>query len=606
VPGHFQQAARNHRVGMSSGQPRARSGWASAGRRWGCVGAMVCWGWWGVASDTTIRLELPLPKPWSDRKYDLEHDAALEQLITDVGALVRLFEQQRQTWMAQRADLLASTPLEEMSLAQLMDYHHPPEEHLVKREERGLKHLRRLGREALASTTEVERERIVTLMREVSSAINNNRRPPAPRNLDGIQIPFVLIDHAFNPVAKGKRPASNLEPDAEGAEDADLSRRNPRASTFWRPPGDVASLDLQRGFGRVKLPAVTERVWEYAGPKTSYGGNPGYEVQNGNVEVKVKFGETHSEPFTARIFWALGYHADPTDYANGLRVRYDRRVLREFHVRRELNTTFRLFWFIPLHTMRLQKRHDPFDYIASAVMKDGRVLSAAELRRELFLDSMRKHPEDDPANFRAEVESQIDYLVTVAANIQVKDDRVEPIGPWDFGQLDHDERRELRGAGLLAAWLGWYDSRFENTRLKLVEIEGRKELRHYFSDLGGTLGRGKGFFSGRGELPEEFEWTFTRSRFSRKAPGLPRSFRITGFKPIEDTAAFKEMTIDDARWMARYIAQLTERQLTEALEVSGFEPDHVALYVRKLISRRDRMIEDLGLAKEIPPLHSGG
>jgi hypothetical protein len=408
-----------------------------------------------------------------------------------------------------------------------------------------------------------------------------------------------MIDHAFSPVAKGRRPASNLE---RGAESTDSSRRDPEASTFWRRPADIVSLDLRGGFGRPELPVFDGTIWEYAGPKTSYGGNPGYEVRRGETTIKVKFGETRSEPFTARIFWALGYHADPTDYTSGLRVRYDRRLLREFHLRKEITTTFRLFWFIPVHTMHLQKRHDPFDYIARAVLKDGRELSGTELRGALFFDPGRKHPEDDPANFREETESRIDHLVTTPANIQVDNDRVDSVGPWDFGELDHRDRRELRGACLLAAWVGWYDSRFENTRLKVVEANGRKELRHYFSDLGGTLGRGKGFFSGRGELPDEFEWTFTRSRFSRKAPGKPRAFGITGFKPIEDTPSFKEMTVDDARWMARLIAQLTERQLNEALEVSGFEPDEVAIYVSKLVHRRDRMILDLGLGAEIPPL----
>ncbi len=219
-------------------------------------------------------------------------------------------------------------------------------------------------------------------------------------------------------------------------------------------------------------------------------------------------------------------------------------------------------------------------------------------KQELFHDPDREHPEDDPANFRVEFERQIDHLVTVAVNFQVDDPRVASIGPWDFGQLDHADRRELRGVCLLAAWLGWYDSRFENTRLKRVSESGRNELRHYFSDLGGTLGRGRGFFSGQGELPEKFEWTFTRSRSSRKHPDEPRSFSITGFKPIEDTPAFKEMTVADARWMARWIAQLTERQLREALEVSGFGPDEVELYLNKLIHRRDRMLHDLGRAAE--------
>jgi hypothetical protein len=479
-----------------------------------------------------------------------------------------------------------------MSLDQLKQHYHPPDDLLTKRDERALKLIQQLGRETLASQDTTARTHHTWLLHEVICALNNNRRPPAPRNLDGLQVPFVLWDHAFNPVAKGRRPALNLEPGTVGME---LSRRHPAVSTFWQPPTDIAGLDLRVGFGRDALPDYAAAVWEYAGPKTSYGGNPGFEVRHGPWRAKVKFGETRSEPFTARIFWALGYHADATDHVRGLRVRYDRRLLREFHLRKEIRTTFRLFWILPIHTMNLQQRHDPFDYIVRAVLVDGRELSGANFKRALFHHPDREHPEDDPANFRIALERQIDHLLTVPVNFQVDDPRAKSVGPWDFGQLDHADRRELRGACLLAAWLGWYDSRFENTRLKQVDVSGRTELRHYFSDLGGTLGRGKGFFSGRGELPAEFEWTFTRSRFSRKNPDVPHRFKITGFKPIEDTPAFKEMTVADARWMARLIAQLTENQLREALEVSGFEPDEVTLYAHKLLHRRDRMLHDLGL-----------
>jgi hypothetical protein len=584
---------------MSGAQPHLGS---SLGVRWSlfCVGVLLC-GLLGAMAEPVIRLNLPLPKPWSKRVYDLSRDAAIEQLMADAEVLVRMCKEQRRSWSVQQAEWLAGTPLGEMTFDQLERYYHPRDEQLEKREERGLKQLRRLGKALLVCETEAEREGVVMLMREVAAAINNNRRSPAPRNLDGIQIPFMLLDHAHSPVAKGTRPATNLETPENGE---DLSRLNPRDSTFWRLPGEIGALDLRSGFGRSELPALTVGIWEYAEPKTSYGGNPGYEVRRGDAVLKVKFGETRSEPFTARVFWALGYHVDPTDYGSGLRVRYDRRLLREFHLRKELNITLRMFWFIPLHTLRLQKRYDPFDYIERAVLKDGRELSAEELRHALFFDAFRDHPEDDPENFRVEMENAIDHLVTVAANLQLKDDAVGSIGPWDFSQLDHPDRRELRGAGLLAAWLGWYDSRFENTRLKLVDVEGHKELRHYFSDLGGTLGRGTGFFSGRGELPEAFEWTFTKSRQSRKAPTQPRGFRITGFKPIEDTDSFRKMTLDDARWMARLIAQLTERQLIDALEVSGFTPEQGALFASKLIWRRDRMIEDLGLAGEIAPLRS--
>jgi hypothetical protein len=93
-------------------------------------------------------------------------------------------------------------------------------------------------------------------------------------------------------------------------------------------------------------------------------------------------------------------------------------------------------------------------------------------------------------------------------------------------------------------------------------------------------------------------------RFWRGRHFVP--FRITGFKPIERTPAFQEMTLDDARWMARLIAQRSETQLVEALIVAGFDSAHVRLYMEKLVSRRDQMLRDLGLADAIPPLRPDG
>src|SRR5262249_16425722 len=157
------------------------------------------------------------------------------------------------------------------------------------------------------------------------------------------------------------------------------------------------------------------------------------------------------------------------------------------------------------------------DSIAWAVLRDGRRWTGTELKTRLFYRPKMKHPEDLPDNFRPEVEEQIHHLVTAAANVQIKDERVQSIGPWDFGGLGHEHRREVRGAGLLAAWLGWFDSRFENTRLKVRKADGHAALAHYFSDLGGGLGRGTGVFSPRGELPDQFGWTFTRRTKPSKA-----------------------------------------------------------------------------------------
>jgi hypothetical protein len=550
-----------------------------------------------------IQLPLPSPPDFPLRSYDLRLPADLARLRADAQILVQLSEQQEAALANQRRAMLAQTPADEMTVEQLRELYSDPVEHISKQERRGLKAIRREAAVLMRNPTSSARTKSVAALHELLAAIDNGRRSPAQRNLDTFQVPFVLFGHLRSPVARGHRPATNLEPSHELI---DLSLRDPQSGTFWRRPESIASQDLYHGFGRTVVPRIQGQLCDYSAPKTSYGGNPGFDVVHDGWRVKVKFGETTSEPFTARIFWALGYHVDPTDYADALRIRYDRRLLREFHVRRDILMTFRLFWVLPIHTINLQRRHDPFDFIAAAVLTDGTQITSSQLKYRLFHEPNRPHPEDDPSNFRTNFESQIHHFVTVPANLQYRNTAVDSIGPWDFGQLGHEDRRELRGAGLLAAWLNWFDSRFENTRLKTIEQDDDKQLGHFFSDLGGTLGRGEGFFSGRGELPDDFDWTFTRParRFWPGRQSVP--FRITGFKPIARTPAFQEMTLDDARWMARLIAQLTERQLIDALIAAGFDSAHVRLYTEKLVSRRDQLLRDLGLAGTIAPLRPHG
>jgi hypothetical protein len=271
-------------------------------------------------------------------------------------------------------------------------------------------------------------------------------------------------------------------------------------------------------------------------------------------------------------------------------------MLREFNSRKPLDTHFTFLGIIPMFTLKLQHRYDPLDYLVGAVLHDGTRWSNTELKSHLFQNAALTHPEEDAANFRPEVESAIDYVETVAANVQEKDGK--SIGPWDFGQLDHASRRELRGAALLAAWLGWFDTRFDNTRLRVIKAGGDPRLEHFFSDLGGVLGETGGILYARGELPNAFPWSFTRLTKPAHTSNQASPFPLSGYKPITANPAFAAMTLQDARWMGRLIGSLTEQQIVQALIASGFDSAQTRLYLEKLISRRDKMIIDLGLASE--------
>ncbi|HWD17673.1 MAG TPA: hypothetical protein VHB20_00210, partial [Verrucomicrobiae bacterium] len=449
---------------------------------------------------------------------------------------------------------------------------------ISKQNRRGLAEIRRLAEAALAAPTSVARDEKVLSLLEVTLAIDNLDRPTIPRHFDGFMTPVALLQF-HRPIGIGEKPAANLQPGPS----PDLSRHDPEPSTFWRRPARIADENLAIGFDRPALPDFTNTVCHYAAPKESSGMNPGFEVDCGGARVKWKFGEVSSEPLAARIFWALGFHADPTDFVDGLKIAYDRRIFTQFNSRRPVSTKFTALWVIPVGSMNLQRFHDPFACVKSAELRNGARWSGAELKQHLLQGT----------NFLPEVEAQIDHLVMVPANVQVKEARGKSIGPWDYGQLDHADLRELRGAGLLAAWLGFFDTRFDNTKLRLAGPKSNPRLEHYFSDLGGGLGRTTGLISWHGEDVNAFPWTFTAPPLDQGKGHLARPLRIVGYTPVVRTAAFAAMTIDDARWMARLIGQLTESQITAALVASGYDAPTVSLYTRKLISRRDRMMKDL-------------
>jgi hypothetical protein len=442
---------------------------------------------------------------------------------------------------------------------------------------RGLSALRSLA----AQADSPDQSGTIRDLMEVVSALHNNERTPVPRSIDLFQLPFVHYRYISGRVGVGTAPPSNLSRVPTGTDASDI---DPLPSTFWSQPPPIPSQNFRIGFGRDARPRYEETMWSYARPKTSYGANAGFEARAGDVRLKIKFGEIHSEPFAARIFHALGYSVQPTDYSPGLKVKYDRRLFAEFNSRKPVDARITALGFLPVWTIHFQPKHDPFAFIARAVMQDGTVLKVDELR----------------ARWQDQADSSIDYLVTVPANVQIEDRSQKSIGPWDFGQLGHERRRELRGAGLLAAWLGWFDSRFDNTRL-VVQNGSRPTLKHVFADLGGGLGRSIGWAGWRGELPEEFPDRFTRPAIQQGPGRMTIPFRIVNFRPIESTPAFREMTVDDARWMARRIAQLTESQIVEALRASGFDEATVEIYRRKLLSRREHLMRDLATTVTASP-----
>jgi hypothetical protein len=194
----------------------------------------------------------------------------------------------------------------------------------------------------------------------------------------------------------------------------------------------------------------------------------------------------------------------------------------------------------------------------------------------------------------------------------------EPVGPFNWekrreddpnDRVDHEDRRELRGFRMFAAWLAHYDTKQHNTLDMWVEQDGGKSLRHYFIDFASTLGGGATGPSRSYSYENSFDIPAIGGRLL--ALGLHddawRRLEIPGgltevgyfqsdlfdpieFKPLTPNAAYANMTERDGYWAAKIISAFTDAHLEAAVATGQYENPEAARWIARMLrERRDEI-----------------
>jgi hypothetical protein len=198
-----------------------------------------------------------------------------------------------------------------------------------------------------------------------------------------------------------------------------------------------------------------------------------------------------------------------------------------------------------------------------------------------------------------------------------------PLGPWTYHGtraddrndiVAHEDRRELRGSKLLAAWTGHWDARAQNTLAMWIETgAGQGFVRHHLLDFGDCFGglaganalqmkrRGQVHWLDPGQVLTDFATLGAIERPWERAR-LGPSGTLFGFYDIESfdpetwspsypNPAFGRMTERDAAWMARIVAQFGEAELVAMVGAAQLEPASARELVRLLAGRRRKILE---------------
>jgi hypothetical protein len=182
-----------------------------------------------------------------------------------------------------------------------------------------------------------------------------------------------------------------------------------------------------------------------------------------------------------------------------------------------------------------------------------------------------------------------------------------PDDPNDI--VPHEDRRELRGYGVFAAWLNHVDAKAINSLDTLVTEHGRSYVRHHLIDFGSTLGSGgvapadywagtqymlEPGSTGRRMVSFGFNRAAWRDAEFYEAPSigrLPRSnhdFDPAQWRPRVPNRAFLQARADDRFWAARKLVVLRAEHLRAAVWAGEFgDPAAEAFLVKALAERRD-------------------
>src|SRR3984885_745092 len=193
----------------------------------------------------------------------------------------------------------------------------------------------------------------------------------------------------------------------------------------------------------------------------------------------------------------------------------------------------------------------------------------------------------------------------------------QELGPFAYGGtrtddpndiVPHQDRRELRGLGVFAAWLNHTDTKSINSIDSLVSENGVQYINHYLLDFGSIMGSG-----GTGEkLPwfgHEYVMEYKEApvqlltlgfhppRWARSTyPKLTgaglfdyQSFDPMGWKPDYPNPAFLLMDDQDAFWAAKQIAAFSDAEIRALVETGEYSDPRTTDWITKcLIERRDK------------------
>ncbi|HUJ57553.1 MAG TPA: hypothetical protein VLX92_03660 [Kofleriaceae bacterium] len=201
-----------------------------------------------------------------------------------------------------------------------------------------------------------------------------------------------------------------------------------------------------------------------------------------------------------------------------------------------------------------------------------------------------------------------------------------PLGPFRYAGtraddpndiIPHEDRRELRGSSVLAAWLGHWDAREQNSMDVWIASDAEHPrsspgyVRHYILDTSELFGGRVDLvaFAPRlghaytvdladigldlvtlGLIERPWDRAHVEPGHERFAYFSVRDFDPDRWKPLYPNPAFLRMTERDAAWMARIIARFSPEDIRRFVDAGKLDHAGDAAYLTRILLARQRIV----------------
>jgi len=158
-------------------------------------------------------------------------------------------------------------------------------------------------------------------------------------------------------------------------------------------------------------------------------------------------------------------------------------------------------------------------------------------------------------------------------------------GEWKWKSNPFNRSPELQGLKIMMALINNWDLKDSNN--VIIKPKDGDELRYVISDLGATFGHAS---------TTPLFWRFTRSRNSPVNYSKSDFFeKVKGDRVVlhfggKNRGLMKDLTVQDAQWIASLLSQLSDRQLRDAFRAANYSPSQINLLASEVRERTNELL----------------